>query len=63
MKLARFAGRGYPFPIAGRSLMPSWHPHTPTGLRFTILLRWAAQAGSWGMGNPFLSAGAAVSFG
>ena len=26
-------------------------------------LRWAAQAGSWGMGTPFLSAGAAVGFG
>ena len=37
MTLARFAGRGYPCPIAGRSRMPSWHPLTQTGPRFGIL--------------------------
>jgi hypothetical protein len=37
LTLARFAGRGYPCPIAGRSRMPSWHPLTQTGPRFGIL--------------------------
>jgi len=52
LTLARFAGRGYPCPIAGRSRMPSWHPLAQTGPRFGILPSLGRSSRLLGHGQP-----------
>ena len=52
-ELARHTGRGYPHPIAGRSLRHS-RPFalSKVGCASPSMAPLAAYAGSWGMGTP-----------